>query len=357
MCSQCIDVTTQVKSNGTCRFNDPQYLNANSANATETETSQQILGCEYRIGENIIANGTMTIGVPNGYEYSMQGMIVSPLGLLTNDTEGPVYQQAAADLRLPGWRSPVFGFYRLMLNTSRSNSGSPLAQASECALNFCIQEHQLSMVGTSPVINTSTIALALFENDASSDGNITWVSPTTGNQSQIKDLDPDIYVPNREASWMTDALATVFEGTVSVNSTTSISGYGSDAMYAMYQPSVPFPEILLSVANSLTRSILDESKNIAPGGLASTYGSVESLETILIVRWEWLGLPAAILLGTAAFLTITVVNSHRRRVNVWKSSSLPFLYHSLDRPEDRAVAMDRVSDMEKDAQGLKVCLA
>jgi hypothetical protein len=34
-----------------------------------------------------------------------------------------------------------------------------------------------------------------------------------------------------------------------------------------------------------------------------------------------------------------------------------FWYHSLDRAEDRAVAMDRVGDMEKDAHGLKVSLA
>lgn len=129
------------------------------------------------------------------------------------------------------------------------------------------------MIGTLPFIKISAIALALIESNVSSNENITWVSPTTGIMSLIEDQDPETYVLNREARWMTEALATAFGDTVSVNSTTGISGYDSDATYAMYQPSIPFAEIFARVADSLTRDMLDSSKNIAPGGLVSTYGS------------------------------------------------------------------------------------
>lgn len=67
-------------------------MHADSRNAGETELSQEKLRCEYRNGDKIIANGTLTVGVPTGYEYSMQGMIVSPARSETTDAHGPVYQ-------------------------------------------------------------------------------------------------------------------------------------------------------------------------------------------------------------------------------------------------------------------------
>lgn len=212
------------------------------------------------------------------------------------------------------------------------------------------------MAGTLPAIKTSPVALTLVETNAPSNKTITWVSPQTGLKPLKEELDSEIYVPNGEASWMTEALATVFEGTVSVNSTTGISGYDSDAMYAMYQPPVSLPSIIASVANSFTKDILDTSKNIASGGIVSTFGSVASLETVLVVRWIWLCLPAAVHFRTVAFLTITISRSRRHGVNASKSSSFSFLNHGLDRVEDRAVALDRVSDMDGDAQGLRVRL-
>lgn len=110
ICSQCIDITAQVKSNGTCRFNNQQYLKADTRNARTIETSKGNLNYEYGNGKRRIASGTMTIGLSTSYQYSMQGMIVSLSGLETTDTDEPVYHQAAADLRLPGRRSSIFAF-------------------------------------------------------------------------------------------------------------------------------------------------------------------------------------------------------------------------------------------------------
>lgn len=112
-------------------------------------------------------------------------------------------------------------------------------------------------------------------------------------------------------------------------------------------------QVTTRIANSLTKLALDKSNFTITGTMSHT-------KTFVAVRWKWITLPAAVVLLSLAFLLTTILtNSRQKRLALWKSSVLPFLYHGIDSgrvsiPDGEKVAV--VSAMEVDAKGAKVQL-
>jgi hypothetical protein len=173
------------------------------------------------------------------------------------------------------------------------------------------------------------------------------------------DIDPMISLRNLEVQFVTDGLATSFIGTVNASSASGIYYYSSNVVFAMYNTVLTtnsVADLLGSVAIAFSQHILDPTQSFAPNAIVKTAGYIESFETILIVRWEWLGLPAIVLLSSAGFLVTTMLETRRSRIKIWKSSSLPLLYQSLDRLDDGSAVLENVSEMERDARRLEVRL-
>ncbi|KAB8207581.1 hypothetical protein BDV34DRAFT_67357 [Aspergillus parasiticus] len=61
---------------------------------------------------------------------------------------------------------------------------------------------------------------------------------------------------------------------------------------------------------------------------AHTRGRSWSLETQIHVRWAWIALPVLLIILAILFLCWVALQSKQRRLDLWKSSSLPFLYIS-----------------------------
>ena len=109
-----------------------------------------------------------------------------------------------------------------------------------------------------------------------------------------------------------------------------------------------FDTIALAMTNELR-----QSSNPARTILGRTNSSL----TVIQVRWGWAALPIALVLLGCFFLSISIWESQRFNVEVWKDSSLATLYHGLDQPllKDSAQAVT-TSDMKHRAKSTTVQL-
>lgn len=90
------------------------------------------------------------------------------------------------------------------------------------------------------------------------------------------------------------------------------------------------------------------------------YGVATTQDSYVAVRWQWLALPAALLVAGCLLLVVTALTSSRKGVRIWKSSILPLLFHGME-PEFVARNMmiehgqcESVSEMEQVADGIRV---
>ncbi|KAI5359711.1 hypothetical protein Slin14017_G092720 [Septoria linicola] len=94
---------------------------------------------------------------------------------------------------------------------------------------------------------------------------------------------------------------------------------------------MPGPEQLWSdVAQSLTTYIRTASSDVAEGVALSA-------ETFVSARWAWAILPMSLLGLSLFFVIATVVVSMKRNMPLWKSNSLPPLYHGLTHATSEAI--------------------
>lgn len=82
-------------------------------------------------------------------------------------------------------------------------------------------------------------------------------------------------------------------------------------------------EIMQNLAASLTRYGLENSTEIV-------HGTMSVSRVYVSVEWEWITLPAIVLLASMALFISTVVKNKKHRLKLWKSAILPLLYHGLD---------------------------
>lgn len=99
------------------------------------------------------------------------------------------------------------------------------------------------------------------------------------------------------------------------------------------------------IADSLSRMMRDRSGLSVPG---KAFVSKQSVE----VRWEWLILPVIAVASGIVFLALTMYICRGPDYILWKSSSLPLLYHNMERWDiiqdvhSSSHDVDRVGGME-----------
>lgn len=96
-----------------------------------------------------------------------------------------------------------------------------------------------------------------------------------------------------------------------------------EAFWASPHLGSTFNNVALSMTNSM-RAYSDDSLQVM-GDLGKTV-------SLINVRWEWMILPCACVFLSAVYLGITILNTSRRRVPLWKNSALPILFNP---PADR----------------------
>lgn len=81
--------------------------------------------------------------------------------------------------------------------------------------------------------------------------------------------------------------------------------------------------IMRNIAASLTKCLLEKSNQTVDG-------TVSVSEAYVSVEWEWITLPAIILLSTMILFISTILGNKKHGLDLWKSAILPVLYHGLD---------------------------
>lgn len=81
--------------------------------------------------------------------------------------------------------------------------------------------------------------------------------------------------------------------------------------------------IMRNIAASLNKCLLEKSKQTVDGTMSVS-------EVYVSVEWEWITLPAIILLSTMILFISTILGNKKHGLDLWKSAILPVLYHGLD---------------------------
>lgn len=250
---------------------------------------------------------------------------------------------------------------------SGDNNGDGLLAATECSLYWCINNYSAV---TNNTIFTETLHDSwwnssypfgnLLEFGFNNDDDQTFsgigqmiypydilnITPPTGSaksspnimltEATIAALDPlkaqvldeEYYWVSNQGKW-TEWLEPLFTGNYS-----SGHQYGplaSDVLQLLARDPGGVPAVFDRLAQQLNIVLRPASANpnFDPG-MAQALGVMFVNETIIKVRWAWLSLPCALLAATMLFLGMTIVGSAHGRVGIWKSSTLPLLYHGLD---------------------------
>ena len=126
-----------------------------------------------------------------------------------------------------------------------------------------------------------------------------------------------------------------------------------DSDTALRVASLGLERIMANIASSVSE--LGRKMSNTP-----IYGVVTTQDSYVAVRWQWLTLPALLLVAGSLLLVATAMTSSRGGVRIWKSSTLPLLFHGME-PEFLTRNMmiehgqcESASEMEQVADGIQV---
>ncbi|KAF7517854.1 hypothetical protein G7054_g13667 [Neopestalotiopsis clavispora] len=161
----------------------------------------------------------------------------------------------------------------------------------------------------------------------------------TTNITVLADFDPNnaSQIMNVAAKW-DDSKASITKG-----------GYNTNAAMGQIVQGGGLEWVMPRVADSLSRFMRDRSGLSVPGRAFLSRQSVE-------VRWGWLVLPVVAVASGIVFLALTMYICRGPDYFLWKNSSLPLLYHNMERwdiiqdVQSSTHDVDRVGGMESMAK-------
>lgn len=102
---------------------------------------------------------------------------------------------------------------------------------------------------------------------------------------------------------------------------------------------IGFESVVHNIATSMTELGRDSSND-------TVAGTVYINQTFVSIVWPWITLPILILVLTALFLGLTIFTSHKKSSPLWKTSVLPFLYHSSYQDFEGAGYSDSIDGLQ-----------
>jgi hypothetical protein len=127
----------------------------------------------------------------------------------------------------------------------------------------------------------------------------------------------------------------------------------SSSLGSSFYADVTFPNTMDNVASSVSRYMRTLSDNV-------TVGYAHSSETYIKVQWWWITFPALLVLGGIVLLVLAISKTKHSSVKIWKSSSLPLLFHALHKSPIRiegatvSTAINTLAEMEAEAMRINV---
>lgn len=89
-------------------------------------------------------------------------------------------------------------------------------------------------------------------------------------------------------------------------------------------------------------------------GAGPAIGTSYTVQVYIEIRWAWLAFLGSILVLTILFFVLTVAQSARHSVPVWKSSPLALLFHGLEPSKHQRIDLQSIAEMERCARTVRV---
>lgn len=217
---------------------------------------------------------------------------------------------------------------------------SSSATANHCSLYWCINTYSTS-------VKDNKVKETLLDtyHDAGARyylGHLDLLLPAKGNSSaSIFTVEDDASKPLTQ--WLVDKLQ--FNNTPPVWCSprgTSMLEKSKETEFVQVLLNASIPDSFSKIAAGITKHVRSETSKfqesaIGSSGIEWNYSPLEpargtswTVQTQLHVRWAWITLPVVLAILTMIFLLMTALQSRKRGLDVWKSSTIPLLYSGLN---------------------------
>lgn len=330
------------------------------------------------------------------------------LGTLENVADGPENPKFMTDngrQKLDPWNLMSFCHIQVGRESNHGVGTLSIRQATTCQLTPCVKRYSFSVQNGIPALNSLgdrygswyiNASGIVFSNGKLYDANTgqlfrlnasafvpSWSDvigengrfTNLGNMSSPSNFSSSSYTINTEDLFSLH-LQRVFNGQIPVadafadderNSVSNSSGLRFKEQFFVRQTMLSFEfQILrlLKIGNQggLTWAIPQVAgkvnKFLREKGGIQVPGKSYTIVAVVEVRWYWLSLPAVTWITGTGFLIMTMWICRRDDQTLWKSSSLPLLYHGFDAEDlevinSAATEVDKVSGMESLAKSLQ----
>lgn len=308
-----------------------------------------------------------------------------------SDFDGP--SDNATFLEVP-WPQVVWGHVRMeFIDAQNPERGFRLANATECALSFCVTTDSVAVNSGVYSTNRSNVnfghAYLHPENNRpcwTADAETLTNPPPYKNITIFQFTSSFLQGVSNTYSVAPDSFTFCFDNPASRS--TSLGSWGSEispAITGIRVTLAPFGSSYLDsdvgaatgdfdpgegfmhaisfgglepVAERFAASHTDMGLRYMPNTTEEVRGSMGSAETVVSVRWAWAVLPLALWVGTVVFLAVVAGVTRRWGVPLWKGSTLAYLYHGLEmeRRELSQESLGRTSEMNAAAARTAVAL-
>lgn len=210
------------------------------------------------------------------------------------------------------------------------DNGVPaLDNSLECAVTYCVREHNASVVQGNLVLNVLSTHYGKVSGDTEASSGSSWSAKVNGTLFTVDDLlrygagigtltgyllgnTTHDYMGGCRASntWGCSVPVTTNSGTLEALSTEAWRGIELTPNFTA----------VLENANTLTSQIVQQYGNVSVSGENAVN------KTFVVVRWAWITLPAAVVFFGVCTFALMVLETSRMQAPRWKASLLPLLY-------------------------------
>ncbi|KAI0149821.1 hypothetical protein F4776DRAFT_603331 [Hypoxylon sp. NC0597] len=212
-----------------------------------------------------------------------------------------------------------------MMSVSQTSSGTQV-QAHECALWFCLQSFNVTVING---VMDSTMVAIWSKTKFSSEVNAGF------NEFTFVDIPPDLYVKDQTRYAVPEdsirALRSFMDSLIvgNASSTAGTMSYSSDWVEAIHNASTNLDDWIARLALSMTNDIRQS------GGLNSNImfqysGIAYMMAPHVRVNWYLVIYPLTLMVLAFCYLAQTVWRTARDQVCAWKGDSLPMLFCNVD---------------------------
>ncbi|OAL31163.1 hypothetical protein AYO22_01196 [Fonsecaea multimorphosa] len=342
MCTMCTDMTSHVKVEG-----DPYNINLTSHFEKFSQSNQSSSSTTWSPTYSFPHGNPVNVSV--NLDLSSSGMVewfvtyprrvVWPLNI--DPAPDSHWGKSWDNKSYAGISSPLFAMGYLDINTTSSFDGLVVQAATECAFTPCVRTMDTVVRSGTTISNaTATDYGTVIINQNQPDGRILtgWNAEVNGTNYFAYDAGNDD--AQGRAYLLIQALRIALEGNTTYSyggywysdpseqgdtfnfSSTSfdqVAGPWSSAGQQAIDGNGNFSDVVNSVGQALTGRFQQLQDTVA-------IGTTLHSEAVIVVRWEWISYPLALVVLGLAGLFLTMFSTRRNHMAVWKESTLPLLF-------------------------------